>query len=1819
MTQYTPILNIPQVAPNQNQKEATINTGIATLEAAMNDKLAVDCSSIGGGGNLTLTTDQYTRYFLFVCSGQAGAGTLTVPATNRWFAVQNAGNFALTVGCAGAGNANTTVLLNAGKIALLISDGANIKTVVPGDGVGSLGDLSNVSVANPTDKEFLRFNATNNDWEAMDASDLLYFYNLGDVPNYKTGSGTYNGMLLQVAEDGSGLVWVTSSNNIHKFTDLTDSPGTYTGAAGLTVRVNPAATGLVFVQPKLSDSSDLQSYTSTDIGKYLRIGELTVNGETEVGVILQQPVVADLSDGPGAPNSAESLRYVRVNSAGDGLEYAEGTGGPDHFYQLADVPGSYTGHHGQVVRVNAAETGLEYWNFSLSFTGLSDAPQSYTGYAGKFLRVNAQANGVAFQTANTADLADGPGAPAKASALYVVRVNTGGTGLEYHQLNFTDLSGVPSSYTNQGGKFLAVKADGSGLQFVSSSVQTSFAALTDTPKSYTGQGGKILMVDGAPGGDGTGIVFGQLPSVPQKLEDLTDVAVQGTPPTGSVLGWNGTDWIATTEGVGGGSASSVALTGVGLHSYWRLVFLDTAGSGGYIALQSLIMAVNSTAPDLCGGGSVFASSAQPNGAANNAIAGINGADWRSTVGDEDNAFIGYHFDAPAQIGYVQLQASTSVQGQAPRGFVLQYSDDGTTYTTVYKVRGQSAWSASETRGFITPTQNDTFISLVDAPDSYVGSAGDFVRVKEDLSGVEFIPPPFIPLGLSQLSDVQELTTPNYADILAFGQDGLWHAVPAPNLLARDYGAHSHWRLRLRAQQDTGHDATQPIGLAEVLFFEAFDTFTNLATGGAPIESSEYAAAYTASNAFDGDPTTSWRSTVADGQSTAGPWIGYTFPNPVKVGAFTITVNATSSDWQARPGGAYVEFSDDGVSWLSAWYTNIEFPSANNTPSAPATLRLFSPAEVNLFTDLDDVPSSYPNGAKYVVRTNGGKGLEFHPLSVLTDLDDVEIGTNPAVTGDVLTYRDGVWVPESALNAQSVNAGGAHSYWRIRVGSVYSGATTSLAEVEFRGADGGPSFAVSGAPLSSNPTDRNAAQAFDGATSTAWVAPMDPQAGAYIGYQFPTAVSIVQLALSANANNSVASTDSPASFDVQISDDGVTWVTLKSFSVPSVSEWTTGAAVIFELPHGYDFINLLDAPQTYAGQGGAFVKVNASATGVEFADVMVPAVLGDLLDVEGASSPPQEGEVLAYIDGVWQPKFVDALTPESTIYVTEPGTFAPPEPGAFTLMIDPDGISPTFATVQGVGTILNGRTAGGPKGWRQFLKAKPGETTWSAYARLRPSFRNQPSLHFGLIVSNQTSGQFLTFGMTGGSGGWQLNTWNSLTQLGQTLASENWGWGADLWVRVDYANSLMTFSLSTNGQLWDQVASSNFTVPTHVGFGLHAEADSYTDVGQVSGTVLYYQDTDYQPQALDFFNKITQYVVEPGGFGPPGQHDLVLVDPAATGASYVAAVSGAIVTAPSVTTSTPSLVSALKPAPATTPWNARARLRAAMAAGEGRTVSGLCLYNQSTGRYLVFGPSLVNGVVRTEVSHWAGAASLHDVAFRGEMLTPGTEWYRVEVNGPTLSFYVSTNALSWVLVYQEQASAFIAGVDRIGAGVLAQTTPAANASSNSIALLYYADDTFTPQVPDPTTLSGGEIEPSLSELSDVSILTTPTDGQVLVWSSAKQRWVANEAPAPALNVSSENDNYTLALSDANSMLQMQSGALKVVEVPTNTAVPFPVGTQISLVAIEAGMISIGGATGVSFQYPADMKLQTRVQYSVVTLLKTGLNQWLVFGDLAAASS
>jgi hypothetical protein len=118
---------------------------------------------------------------------------------------------------------------------------------------------------------------------------------------------------------------------------------------------------------------------------------------------------------------------------------------------------------------------------------------------------------------------------------------------------------------------------------------------------------------------------------------------------------------------------------------------------------------------------------------------------------------------------------------------------------------------------------------------------------------------------------------------------------------------------------------------------------------------------------------------------------------------------------------------------------------------------------------------------------------------------------------------------------------------------------------------------------------------------------------------------------------------------------------------------------------------------------------------------------------------------------------------------------------------------------------------------------------------------------------------------------------------------------------------------------------------------------------------------------------------------------------------------------------------------------------------------------------------------------------------------------------------------------------------------------------------------------------------------VSVLSVDASGNVLTSS-------------PVVSFNNQGGNYTLVTTDADKLIEMNSGAPNTLTVPTNASVPFATGTQIMIVQQNTGPTTIAAAGGVTLN-SANGFLNLASQYSAVTLVKRAVDEWYVFGDLA----
>ena len=96
-------------------------------------------------------------------------------------------------------------------------------------------------------------------------------------------------------------------------------------------------------------------------------------------------------------------------------------------------------------------------------------------------------------------------------------------------------------------------------------------------------------------------------------------------------------------------------------------------------------------------------------------------------------------------------------------------------------------------------------------------------------------------------------------------------------------------------------------------------------------------------------------------------------------------------------------------------------------------------------------------------------------------------------------------------------------------------------------------------------------------------------------------------------------------------------------------------------------------------------------------------------------------------------------------------------------------------------------------------------------------------------------------------------------------------------------------------------------------------------------------------------------------------------------------------------------------------------------------------------------------------------------------------------------------------------------------------------------------------------------------------------------------------------------YTFVLADAeNKLVTASNAAAQTYSIPTNANAAFPTGSQINIIQIGAGQVTINavtsGTTTVSSNGATSTAPKLRGQYSSATLIKVGTDTWYVIGDI-----
>lgn len=107
--------------------------------------------------------------------------------------------------------------------------------------------------------------------------------------------------------------------------------------------------------------------------------------------------------------------------------------------------------------------------------------------------------------------------------------------------------------------------------------------------------------------------------------------------------------------------------------------------------------------------------------------------------------------------------------------------------------------------------------------------------------------------------------------------------------------------------------------------------------------------------------------------------------------------------------------------------------------------------------------------------------------------------------------------------------------------------------------------------------------------------------------------------------------------------------------------------------------------------------------------------------------------------------------------------------------------------------------------------------------------------------------------------------------------------------------------------------------------------------------------------------------------------------------------------------------------------------------------------------------------------------------------------------------------------------------------------------------------------------------------------------------------ASDAPPLSINAQT-GTTYTLALSDRGKIITLSNASAITLTVPPAASVAFPAGTEIALMQVGAGTVTVAPGSGVAINSLGSV-VDLAGQYAVATLVQTATNTWTLFGGIA----
>ena len=120
----------------------------------------------------------------------------------------------------------------------------------------------------------------------------------------------------------------------------------------------------------------------------------------------------------------------------------------------------------------------------------------------------------------------------------------------------------------------------------------------------------------------------------------------------------------------------------------------------------------------------------------------------------------------------------------------------------------------------------------------------------------------------------------------------------------------------------------------------------------------------------------------------------------------------------------------------------------------------------------------------------------------------------------------------------------------------------------------------------------------------------------------------------------------------------------------------------------------------------------------------------------------------------------------------------------------------------------------------------------------------------------------------------------------------------------------------------------------------------------------------------------------------------------------------------------------------------------------------------------------------------------------------------------------------------------------------------------------------------------------------------------LWFYTGSAWESAGATTQALTLNAQTGTtYTLVLADAGKFVTQSNASGITTTVPPNSSVAFPIGTQVNLLQLGAGQVTVAAGAGVTVRSQGS-KLKLSGQYATATCVKIATDEWVLLGNTAA---